>query len=59
MENPRCEEEKIIKELNDAAIKDVRNIFILQIETKAIRDRILRDIKKLLEHEEEEIIGSQ
>ena len=59
MENPRCEEEKIIKELNDAAIKDVRNLFILQIETKAIRDRILRDIKKLLEHEEEEIIGSQ
>ena len=63
--NPRPEEEKIIKditnhlrlkkELNYAAIKDIRNLFRLEKETKAIKDRILRDITYLLEHEEEEV----
>ena len=32
----------------------IRNIFRLEKETKAIKDRILRDIKNLSEHEEEE-----
>ena len=54
MENPRLEEEKIIKnirnlfklkkEQNYIAIKDIRNLFKLKKETKAIKDRILRDI---------------
>ena len=46
MENPRPEEENIIKE--------IRNLFGLEKETKAIKDRILRDIENLFEHEEEE-----
>ena len=44
-ENPRPEEEKIIK--------NIRNLFRREKETKAIKDRILRDIKNLSEHEEE------
>ena len=35
-------------------IKGIRNPFRLEKETKAIKDRILRDIKNLFEHEEEE-----
>ena len=64
MENPRPEEEKIMidiinlfrlkKELNYIAIKDIRNRFRREKETKAIKDRILRDNKNLFEHEEEE-----
>ena len=64
MENPRPEEENIIKdirnllrlkkELNYTAVKDIRDLFRLEKETKAIKDRILRDIKNLFEHEEEE-----
>ena len=46
MENPRPEEENIIK--------DIRNLFRLKKETKAIKDRILWDIKNLFEHEKEE-----
>ena len=46
MENPRLEEENIIK--------DIRNLFRLEKETKAIKDRVLRDIKNLFEFEEEE-----
>ena len=45
MENPRPEEEQMIK--------DIINFFKLKKETKAMKDRILRDIKNLLEHEEE------
>ena len=41
-------------ELNYTAIKDIRNLFRQEIETKVIKDRILRDIKNLFEHEEEE-----
>ena len=54
VENPRPEKEKIIKdirnhfrfkkELNHTAIKDIRNLFRLEKETKAIKDRIIRDI---------------
>ena len=54
MENPRSEEERIIKsirnifrlkkELNDTAIKNIKNIFRLKTEIKGIEYRILRDI---------------
>ena len=57
MENLRPEKEKIIKdirnlfrlekELNYTAVKDVRNLSRREKETKAIKDRILRDIKKI------------
>ena len=63
MENPMSEEEKIIKdirnlfrlkkELNYTAIKDIRNLFRQEKETKAIKDRIRRDIKTVFEHKEE------
>ena len=35
-------------------IKNIRNLFRLEKETRAIKDRILRYIKNLFEHEEEE-----
>ena len=35
-------------------IKDIRNLFRLEKETKTIKDRVLTDIKNLFEHEEEE-----
>ena len=41
------------KELIYAGIKDIRNIFRQEAETKGITDRILRGIKNLFEHEEE------
>ena len=44
---------RLKKELNYTAIKDIRNLFRLEKETKAIKDRILGDIKNLFEHEEE------
>ena len=47
------------KELNYIAIKDMRNLFRLEKVTKAIKDRVLRDIKNLLEHGEEKIIINQ
>ena len=46
MENPRPEEENLIK--------DIRNLFKLEKKTKAIKNRILRDIKNVLENEKEE-----
>ena len=46
---------RLKKELNYTAVKDIRNLFRLEKEAKAIKDRILRDIQNLLEHEEEEI----
>ena len=64
MESLSLEEENIIKdvrnyfrlkkELNYTAIKDIQNLFRLDKDTKAIKDRILRDIKNLFKHEEEE-----
>ena len=63
MENLNLEEENIIKdishffrikeELNYTTIKDIRNLFRLGKETRAIKDRILGDIKNIFEHEEE------
>ena len=40
------------KELNYTAIKDIRYLFRIEKKTEAIKDRILRDIKNLFEHEE-------
>ena len=64
IENPRSEEEKIIKdirnlcrrkkELNEPAIKDIRNISKLKKEIKWIKYIILRDIMNLFEKEAEE-----
>ena len=45
---------KLKKELNYTLTKDIRNPFRLEKETKAIKDRIVGDIKNLFEHEEEE-----
>ena len=69
MENPRSEKGNIIKdvrnffrlrkEINYYAIKDIRNLFKLEKGTKTIKERILRDIKNLFEHEEEENIINQ
>ena len=47
------------KGLNYAAIKDVRNPFRLEKETKEIKDRILRDIQNLFEYEKEENYDKQ
>ena len=64
MESLSLEEENIIKDIrnllrlkkgqNYTAVKDIRNLFRQAKETNAIKDRILRDIKNLLEHENEE-----
>ena len=64
MENPRLEEENIIKDIKNlfrlkkeqdyAEIKDITNFFKLEKETKTIKDRIIRDIKNVFEHEKEE-----
>ena len=43
---------RLKKELNYTAIKDIRNLFRRGKETKAIKNRILRDIKNLFEQEE-------
>ena len=58
MQNPRPEEEKMIKdirnllrlkkELNGTTIKDMGNPFRLKNEIKGIKDGILRDIKIFL-----------
>ena len=60
MENPRLEKEKILKdarilfrlkkELNYTAIKNIRNLFRIEKETKAIEDRILRYFKNHFEN---------
>ena len=51
MENPRPEKEN--------TIRDIGNRFRLKKETKAIKDRILRDIKNLFEDKDEKIIINQ
>ena len=45
---------RLKKELNYTAIKDIRNLLRREKETKAIKKRMLRDIKDLFEYEEEE-----
>ena len=37
---------------DDNTIKDIQNLFILEKEDKTIKDRILRDIRNLFEHDE-------
>ena len=55
MKNPRPEEEKITKDIRNLfRMKDIRKFFRLEKETRAIKDRILGDIKNIFEHEEEE-----
>ena len=64
MENPSPEVENIVKdvrnifrlekEIDDTAIKDIRNLFRLKKENKVIKDKILRDIRSLFEHGEQE-----
>ena len=64
MESLSLQEENITKDIrnlfrlkreqNFAAIKVIRNLFRQKKETKTIKNRILRDIKNLFEHEEEE-----
>ena len=44
---------RLKKVLYYAEIKDIRNLFKIKKETKAMKDRILRDIQNLFEHEEE------
>ena len=45
---------RLKEELNYTAIKHVRNPFRLEKEAEVIKDKILRDIENLFEHEEEE-----
>ena len=64
MESLSLEQENIIKDIrnlfrlkkeqNYTAVKDIRNLFRQEKETKAIKDRILRDIKNLSKYEQEE-----
>ena len=44
---------KLKNETNDAVIKGIRHFFRLKKENKAIKDRIIRDIRSLFQHEEE------
>ena len=50
---------RLKKELNYSAIKDIRNLFRLEKETKAINDRMLRDIKNIFEHKQGENITNK
>ena len=43
---------KLKKEINDATIKCIRNIFRPKNENKTIKGRIIRDIRNLFEHKE-------
>ena len=52
MENPNPKEENITTDIINLflicnAVKDIRNLFRIEKETKAIKGRILRDIKNL------------
>ena len=42
------------KKLNYTPIENIKSHFRQEKKTKAIKDRILRDIKNLFEHKEEE-----
>ena len=45
--------EKLIKETIDTKINDIRNLFIVEKEKEAIKDRILRDIRNPFRLEKE------
>ena len=67
MENPRCEEEKIIirnlfrlkNELNDPAIKDIRNLFSLKERLKELKIKYLDILKIFLSMKKKKIIINQ
>ena len=44
---------RLTKEVDNTTIKDMRNLIRLKKENEAIKDRVIRDIRDLLEHEEE------
>ena len=64
MENLKPEEENTSKDMkkffrqkkkiNYTTVEGIRNLFILEKETKAVKDIILRDILNLSEHKQEE-----
>ena len=41
------------KEIDDTTIKDIINLFSLKKESEVVKDRVIRDIRSLFEHEEE------
>ena len=45
---------RLIEEQNYTAVKEIKILFRQEIETKPLKDRILRDIKNLFKHEKEE-----
>ena len=45
---------KLKKETNDTVTKDIRSLFRLKKENKAIKGRIIKEIRNLFEHEEGE-----
>ena len=42
------------KKIDGTTIKDIKNLFRLKKENEAIKYRVIRDIKNLLEHERED-----
>ena len=42
-----------LKKIGNTTIKDIKNFFTLKKENEEIKDRIIRDDRNLLEHEEE------
>ena len=45
---------RLKKERDDAAIKDIRNLFRLKKENEVIKCSVIRDIRNLFEHDEKE-----
>ena len=45
---------RLKKEIDDAAIKDIRNLFRLKKENEPIKCKVIRDIRNLFEHDEKE-----
>ena len=45
------------REIHDTTVKDIRNIFRLKKENKAIKNRIIRDSRNLFNKEEKIIIN--
>ena len=48
---------RLKKEINYTSIKDIINLFSLENETKAIKDRILRDIRIFLSMKKKIIVN--
>ena len=45
---------RLKKEIDDVAIKDIRNLFRLKKENEAIKCKVIRAIRNLFEHDEKE-----